>query len=72
MPTLTEQAPTRRNEAPRPPVPPDDAPDGGGPGRGVPRIVAVLITAAVAAGLTYLGMLTQIWANLAGSQLPGA
>lgn len=69
MPTLTEP---RSNAGTRPPAPPDHPPGGDRPRRGVPRVLAVLITAAVAAGLTYLGMLTQIWANLAGSQLPGA
>lgn len=69
MPTLTEP---RRDTGTRPPAPPVGPSDGGRPRRGVPRVLAVLITAAVAAGLTYLGMLTQIWANLAGAQLPGA
>jgi hypothetical protein len=51
----------------------------GGGGRG-PRgrseawsvLVAALITAAIGALFTFLGILTQIWANMAGTQLPGA
>lgn len=35
----------------------------------VPAIVVVVLIGAL---LTFLGMLTQIWANLAGSQLPGS
>jgi hypothetical protein len=31
-----------------------------------------LITAGIGALFTFLGILTQIWANMAGSQLPGA
>jgi hypothetical protein len=31
-----------------------------------------LITAAIGALFTFLGILTQIWANMAGTQLPGA
>lgn len=50
----------------------DGAGDRGRPRRGWPAGLAVLVTAALAALLTYVGMLTQIWANLAGSQLPGA
>jgi hypothetical protein len=33
---------------------------------------AVTVVVLLAAGLTYIGMLTQIWANLSGAQLPGA
>jgi hypothetical protein len=58
-----------------PPAPPA----GGGPGRGaghrpepLPVWLAVTLVVLVAIGLTYLGMLTQIWANLSGAQLPGA
>lgn len=72
MPTVT--APVRGDRGTHPPGPPDE-PSGGGEGprhRGIPRWLAVLVTAALAALLTYLGMLTQIWANLAGAQLPGA
>lgn len=48
---------------------------GGGSGRdrrSLPAGVAIAAVVALAVLLTYLGMLTQIWANLAGSQLPGA
>jgi hypothetical protein len=52
---------------------------GGGPqdgGSGLPRdwplVPAVIVAALLAALLTLLGMYTQIQANLAGSQLPGA
>ncbi|MQA02413.1 MAG: hypothetical protein GEV07_06705 [Streptosporangiales bacterium] len=75
MPTMTEPAPTRTDREVRAPVPPDGTSGGGDDeprGRGLPRGLAVVITAALAALLTYLGMLTQIWANIAGSQLPGA
>jgi hypothetical protein len=51
-------------------------PGGGGdrpaPRGGWPLLPALLVIVALAALLTFLGMLTQIWANLAGSQLPGA
>jgi hypothetical protein len=33
---------------------------------------AVTVVVLVAIGLTYIGMVTQIWANLSGAQLPGA
>lgn len=59
-----------------------DAPDvpgeppGGGrgprPRRNMPLGLAITLIVLVAALLTYLGMLTQIWANLSGAQLPGA
>lgn len=42
------------------------------PGRNVPAGLAVVLIILVAVLLTYLGMLTQIWANLSGAQLPGA
>ena len=50
-------------------------PGGGGrpAGRGSwPLVPALVVIVLLAALLTFLGMLTQIWANLAGSQLPGA
>ena len=52
-------------------------PGGGGGDRsaargGWPLVPALLVIVLLAALLTFLGMLTQIWANLAGSQLPGA
>ncbi|OLT00132.1 hypothetical protein BJF90_07595 [Pseudonocardia sp. CNS-004] len=58
-------------------IPPRTAPPGGGDGRGggrapLPVWLAVTLVVLVAIGLTYLGMLTQIWANLSGAQLPGA
>lgn len=37
-----------------------------------PLLPALVVIVLLAALLTFLGMLTQIWANLAGSQLPGA
>jgi hypothetical protein len=49
--------------------------DGGGPpapARAWPVIPAVIIVGIIAALLTALGMLTQICANLAGTQLPGS
>lgn len=52
--------------------PPRDGGDGREPRRNLPLGVAVTIIVLVAALLTYLGMLTQIWANLSGAQLPGA
>jgi hypothetical protein len=47
---------------------------GGGPGprRDWPLAPALVVVALLAALLTLLGMYTQIQANLAGSQLPGA
>ena len=47
---------------------------GGQPGRSREwRLVpAVVVAVLIGALLTLLGMLTQIWANLAGSQLPGS
>jgi hypothetical protein len=51
-------------------------PGGGGDGpagRGSwPLLPALIVIVLLAVLLTFLGMLTQIWANLAGSQLPGA
>lgn len=52
---------------------------GGGGGRG-PRgrsgqhsiWFSALVTALIGALFTFLGILTQIWANMIGSQLPGA
>lgn len=52
---------------------------GGGGGRG-PRgrsdqwsiPLAAFVTALIGALFTFLGILTQIWANMIGSQLPGA
>lgn len=38
----------------------------------MPLGLAITLIVLVAALLTYLGMLTQIWANLSGAQLPGA
>jgi hypothetical protein len=46
-----------------------DRPAAGGGWPLVPALIAIVLLAAL---LTFLGMLTQIWANLAGSQLPGA
>jgi hypothetical protein len=43
-----------------------------GPAREWPLVPALAVTALLAALLTLLGMYTQIQANLAGSQLPGA
>lgn len=37
-----------------------------------PLVPAVIVVVLVGALLTFLGMLTQIWANLAGAQLPGS
>jgi hypothetical protein len=59
--------------------PPRRADGGGGGGRGPRRrsealsiLVAAVITAAIGALFTFLGILTQIWANMVGTQLPGA
>ncbi|MGH3329560.1 MAG: hypothetical protein ACRDPT_17510 [Streptomycetales bacterium] len=58
-----------------------DGPDGraagyGGEGspapRGVPRGIAVVLVVLLAGLLTFFGMLSQIWANMSGAQLPGA
>jgi hypothetical protein len=46
--------------------------DGAGPVRQWPLVPAVVVAALLAALLTLLGMYTQIQANLAGAQLPGA
>ncbi|MGH3343052.1 MAG: hypothetical protein ACRDPK_09255 [Carbonactinosporaceae bacterium] len=40
--------------------------------REMPRGIAVALVVALAALLTFVGMLSQIWANLSGAQLPGA
>jgi hypothetical protein len=51
-------------------------PGGGGgqpsPSREWRLVPAVVVAVLIGALLTFLGMLTQIWANLAGSQLPGS
>ena len=51
-----------------------DGDDGGqpAPARAWPVVPAVIVAGIVAALLTALGMLTQIWANMAGTQLPGS
>jgi hypothetical protein len=46
--------------------------DGGGGRRQWPLLPALAAAGLVGALLTFLGMLTQIWANMAGAQLPGA
>lgn len=53
-------------------APPTGGGGGGGRRRNIPVAVAVLAIVALAVLLTYLGMLTQIWANVSGAQLPGA
>jgi hypothetical protein len=62
-------------ESPARAVPPTDRE--GGPGDGprpdpLPVWFAVTVVVLLAIGLTYVGMVTQIWANLSGAQLPGA
>lgn len=42
------------------------------PHREWPLVPAIVVAVLIGALLTFLGMLTQIWANLAGSQLPGS
>ncbi len=84
MPALLEERPARR--APARPAPraaggrggggeagpgPDEN-GGSGPIRQWPLVPAVLVAVLLAALLTLLGMYTQIQANLAGAQLPGA
>jgi hypothetical protein len=64
-----------RAEFPSRTVPPGG--DGGGRGDwrrpgSLPVWFAVTVVVLVAIGLTYIGMVTQIWANLSGAQLPGA
>jgi hypothetical protein len=67
-------------DASRAEIPPRTVPpggDGGGRGDGrrpgpLPVWLAVTVVVLVAIGLTYIGMVTQIWANLSGAQLPGA
>jgi hypothetical protein len=63
-------------DAARTEIPPRSVPPTGG-GEGprpdpLPAWVAVTIVVVVAIILTYIGMLTQIWANMSGAQLPGA
>ena len=75
----------RLEDLPDPGVAPEPPRDGGGDGRlpggggdrpaargSWPLVPALVVIALLAAVLTFLGMLTQVWANLAGSQLPGA
>ncbi|MQA85633.1 MAG: hypothetical protein GEV03_13645 [Streptosporangiales bacterium] len=52
--------------------PPGEGDGGGEPRRNWPLGLAVAVIVVLAALLTYLGMLTQVWANLSGAQLPGA
>lgn len=67
-----------RPERPREEVPPGIEPpaegngDPGGRPEPLPVWLAATVVSLLAIALTYLGMLTQIWANMAGSQLPGA
>ncbi len=55
-------------------APAGKSPNGGGPDprRDWPLVPAVLVAVLLAALLTWLGMYTQILANLAGAQLPGS
>lgn len=52
--------------------PPHDGDGGGEPRGNWPLALALVVVVLLAALLTYVGMLTQIWANLSGAQLPGA
>jgi hypothetical protein len=67
-----------RPELPREEVPPGIEPPGegtagtGGRPDQLPLWLAITVVSLLAIGLTYLGMLTQIWANMSGAQLPGA
>ncbi len=54
-----------------PPRTPREYGDDGRP-EPLPVWFAVTVVVLLAVGLTYIGMLTQIWANLSGEQLPGA
>lgn len=54
------------------PPPPEAGGEGDPRWNGLPVIVAVVVIVALGALFTYLGMLTQIWANMSGAQLPGA
>ena len=53
-----------------------DEPGEGGerpsPARAWPVVPVILVTGIIAALLTAFGMVTQIWANMAGAQLPGS
>ncbi|HJR51586.1 MAG TPA: hypothetical protein VJ794_10795 [Gemmatimonadales bacterium] len=64
-------APERAGQTPPPPAPPREG-DGGGERRVLPLGVSVALILLIATLFTYLGMLTQIWANISGAQLPGA
>lgn len=76
MTVLLEPSPdARQAEIPSGTVPPAGGRDGRGDGRRpdpLPAWLAVTLVVLLAIGLTYLGMVTQIWANLSGAQLPGA
>jgi hypothetical protein len=67
-----------RPEMPREETPPGTEPPAagtGGPGgrpEPLPVWLAATVASLVAIGLTYLGMLAGIWANMSGAQLPGA
>lgn len=37
-----------------------------------PLVPAVIVVTLIGVLLTFLGMLTQMWANMAGAQLPGS
>ena len=72
---LDARAGPPREDVPARVVPPTMGDGGWGDGRRpdpLPVWFAVTVVVLLAIGLTYLGMLTQIWANLSGAQLPGA
>jgi hypothetical protein len=46
--------------------------DGPRPQKEWPLIPAVIVVTLIGVLLTFLGMLTQMWANMAGAQLPGS
>ncbi len=84
MPALLEERPTRRVQArpvPRPAGgrggggeagPGPDGDSESGPIRQWPLVPALIVAMLLAALLTLLGMYTQIMADRAGAQLPGA
>jgi hypothetical protein len=72
MSVLVETRPEMAREQVPPEPPAEDRGDPGGRPDPLPVWLAATVVSLLAIALTYVGMLTGIWANLSGAQLPGA
>lgn len=72
MSVLVETRPEMAREQVPPEPPAEGRGDPGGRPDPLPVWLAATVVSLLAIALTYVGMLTGIWANLSGAQLPGA